>query len=89
MATAEKKIDKIRQAGIVRNAADVETVLRAAQRPIRQAAGSHLVTVLPDGRRMVYHQHGEYGSGLGRKLFKILSAAGLITAAITIAAALV
>jgi len=88
MAAQNKQLEKIRAAGLVRSAGEVELVLLAAGRPIRRAAGSHKVAVLPDGRRMAYHEHGEYGSGLGRKLFKILASAGLLTMAAAIAALL-
>lgn len=62
----------------VKNARDVERALRKGGCPIRQAGGSHRVGTLPDGRKITYPDHGEYGKGMSCKLSKLLIGAGLL-----------
>ncbi len=62
----------------IRDARECERVLREHGCPIRNGSGSHRVATLPDGTKLTYPDHGEWGPGLAAKITKILAAAGLI-----------
>ncbi len=63
---------------LIHNARECERVLRANDCPYRNGSGSHRVATLPDGSKLPYPDHGEWGKGLARKITKILAAAGLL-----------
>jgi len=62
----------------IRDYRDIERILDRNDIPHRNCDGSHRVAVLPDGHKLVYHNHHEYGAGLACKFTKILIAAGLL-----------
>ncbi len=63
---------------MVRDARQCERVLRAHGCPIRNGSGSHRVATLPNGAKLTYPDHGEWGSGLASKITRLLAAAGLL-----------
>ena len=69
----------------VRDYRDVEKALRRANITWTECKGSHRKASMPDGTVLVYHTHHEYGRGLACKLTKILTAAGLLAAIVSIA----
>lgn len=63
---------------LIRNARECERVLRAHDCPYRNGSGSHRVATLPDGSKLPYPDHGEWGKGLAHKITRILIAAGFL-----------
>ena len=62
----------------IRNGRDVRKLLRKNDIEIRSCKGSHRVATMPNGSKLVYHEHGEYGKGMRCKIIKALTAAGLL-----------
>jgi len=54
---------------------DVEDARRV---DIRNGKGSHRVAMLPNGKVLTYHDHGELRPGIRCKFIKALKAAGLL-----------
>ena len=63
----------------IRDSRDVDRILNKNNCPIRSCNGSHKVATLPDGNKLTYSNHGEYGPGAACKIYKALKAAGLLT----------
>jgi predicted RNA binding protein YcfA (HicA-like mRNA interferase family) len=62
----------------VKNGREVEKILARNGCSFRRAKGSHAIGTLPDGSKMTYHYHGNYGTGIARKITKSLLRAGLV-----------
>mgnify|MGYP001205282328 CR=1 FL=1 len=62
----------------IRNSRDVTAILTKAKCPIRMCNGSHRVAQLPDGSKLTYADHDEYGPGTICKITKRLKAVGLL-----------
>lgn len=63
----------------VKNGREVTTILRRNGCEIRNGKGSHRVATMPDGSKLTYHDHGEYGPGIASKITKALVAAGFLS----------
>jgi predicted RNA binding protein YcfA (HicA-like mRNA interferase family) len=68
----------------VRNYRDVEKALRRGGISWTKCKGSHRKARLPNNTTLVYHSHGEYGKGIACKITKVLTAAGLLAAIVSI-----
>lgn len=62
----------------VKNGAQVTKILKKNGCEIRYARGSHRIATMPDGSRLTYHDHGEYGPGMACKITKILVGFGFM-----------
>ena len=64
----------------VKNGRDVEKAVLRAGGEVRRCKGSHGVATCPNGAKVTYHYHGEYGPGIRSKIVKALVRGGVLVA---------
>lgn len=64
----------------IKNGRDVEKAVLSQGGTIRQGKGSHAVATCPNGDKVTYHYHGEYGTGIRVKIVKALVKGGILVA---------
>ena len=64
---------------------DVTRLLKHNHCPIRNGKGTHRVGILPNGRTLVYYEHGEFPKGMLHHILKVLKLAGLLVFLLVVA----
>lgn len=63
--------------GSFTNGGEVRAAAGRAGANVREGAGSHFI-VSHNGHTITAHDHGTYGKGIGRKIWKACRAAGIV-----------